>query len=101
MWTIKKSEFFFFHLSYFHIEMLNLNKKLCLVLILLDAAMIRSGKIFVATSCPFVSLCVVHDPVDGGAETSLAVVPVLAGAAQKVVVHAQVVAKLMSHVLDN
>ena len=62
--------------------------------------MIGDGKVFVTTCCPFVPLCVVHDPVDGGAEAPLAVVPVLAGAVQEVVVHAQVVPQLMGHVLN-
>ena len=62
--------------------------------------MIGDGKVFVTTCCPFVPLCVVHDPVDGGAEAPLAVVPVLTGAVQEVVVHAQVVPQLMGHVLN-
>ena len=68
--------------------------------ILLDAAMIWDGEIFIAASCPFVPLCIVHDPIDGGAEAPLAVVPVLAWAVQEVVVHTQIVAQLMGHVLE-
>ena len=63
--------------------------------------MIGDGKVFVTACCPFVSLCVVHDPLDGGAQLPLAVVPVLAWAVQEVVVHAQVVPQLMSHVLKH
>jgi len=60
---------------------------------------IRTIEVFVAAGCPLVPLRVVHDTPDAGAQSTLAVVPVVAGAVAEVVVHAQVVAELVSHQL--
>ena len=61
--------------------------------------MVGVAEVLVAAGGPLVPGGVVHDAVDAGAETALAVVAVLTRAAQEVVVHAQVVAQLVSHQL--
>jgi hypothetical protein len=60
---------------------------------------IGAVEVFVAAGCPLVPLRVVQDTPDAGAQSALTVVPVVAGAVAEVVVHAQVVAELVSHQL--
>jgi hypothetical protein len=67
--------------------------------VLFDATVVWSGKVFVATGCPLVSSRVVHDAIDAGAKSTLAVISVVTRAIAKVVVHAQVVPELVSQVL--
>ena len=62
--------------------------------------MVGVAEVLVAAGGPLVPGGVVHDPLDAGAEAALAVVAVVARAAQEVVVHAKVVAKLVSHQLE-
>jgi hypothetical protein len=61
--------------------------------------MIWSCKVFVAAGRPLVSGRVVHDAIDAGAKSTLAVISVVTRAIAKVVVHAQVVPELVSQVL--
>jgi hypothetical protein len=58
-----------------------------------------SNKVFIAAGRPLVAGRVVHDAVDAGAKLALAVISVVAGAVAEVVVHAQVVTKLVSQAL--
>ena len=61
--------------------------------------MICCTEVLVATGGPLVPPVVVHDAEDVGAGLALAVVTVLGGAAEEIVLHAQVVAELVSHIL--
>ena len=61
--------------------------------------MICCTEVLVATGGPLVPPVIVHDAVDVGAGLALAVVTVLGVATEEVMLHAQVVAELVSHIL--